>query len=164
MYAVIKTGGKQYRVAPEDVLTIEKLSGEPGDVIEFGEVLMFGADGDPQIGAPFISGALVSAEVVEQGRADKIIIFKKRRRQNYRRRNGHRQDITTVRILEILTDGKKPKKSAAPKVKAETSPVDSQVEKPKAKTKKAQASEQPAETGAEPKPKAAKKPAKKSDE
>ncbi len=162
MYAVIKTGGKQYRVAPEDVLTIEKLAGEPGDIIEFGEVLMHGADGDPQIGAPFISGAMVSAEVVEQGRADKIIIFKKKRRQNYRRRNGHRQDITTVRILEILTDGKKAKKSAAPKAKAE-SPTDISAEKPKAKAKKAQASDQPADAS-DTKPKAAKKPAKKSDE
>lgn len=160
MYAVIKTGGKQYRVAPEDVLTIEKLAGEPGDIIEFGEVLMHGADGEPQIGAPFISGAMVSAEVVEQGRADKIIIFKKKRRQNYRRRNGHRQDITTVRILEILTDGEKAKKSASPKVKAEAAPANLSAEKPKAKAKKAQADQPDADA----KPKAAKKPAKTSDE
>ncbi|MDZ4790102.1 MAG: 50S ribosomal protein L21 [Hyphomicrobiales bacterium] len=160
MYAVIKTGGKQYRVAAEDTLIVEKLAGEPGDVIEFGEVLMHGADGEPTIGTPFVSGAMVSAEVVEQGRADKIIIFKKKRRQNYRRRNGHRQDITTVRILEILIDGKKAKQSATPKAKAETA----MAETPKAKPKKAPASDQAVDASAEPKPKAGKKPAKQSDE
>lgn len=158
MYAVIKTGGKQYRVAAEDTLIVEKLAGEPGDVIEFGEVLMYGADGEPTIGAPFISGAMVSAEVVEQGRAEKIIIFKKKRRQNYRRRNGHRQDITTVRILEILTEGKKANKSTTPTARAETAAIDAPVaEKPKAKPKKAPAPEQASEATAEPKPKSGQK-------
>ena len=101
MYAVIKTGGKQYRVAADDVLTIEKLTGEPGDKIEFGEVLMVGGD-SVKIGAPLVSGALVKAEVVEQTRGPKVIAFKKRRRKNSRRKRGHRQDQTTVKITEII--------------------------------------------------------------
>jgi large subunit ribosomal protein L21 len=101
MYAVIKTGGKQYRVAADDVLTVEKLAGEPGAKIEFGEVLMLGGD-SPKIGAPLVSGALVKAEVVEQTRGPKVIAFKKRRRKNSRRKRGHRQDLTTVKITEII--------------------------------------------------------------
>ena len=101
MYAVIKTGGKQYRVAADDVLTIEKLVGEPGDKIEFGEVLMVGGD-SVKIGAPLVSGALVKAEVVEHTRGPKVIAFKKRRRKNSRRKRGHRQDLTTVKITEIV--------------------------------------------------------------
>ena len=108
MYAVIRTGGKQYKVAPEDVLQIEKIEGAAGEAVQFPDVLMVGGEGEPAIGAPLVAGAAVSAEVVEQGRGPKIIIFKKRRRQNYRRKNGHRQDLTTVRILEIFTDGKAP--------------------------------------------------------
>ncbi|WP_088345742.1 MULTISPECIES: 50S ribosomal protein L21 [Rhodomicrobium] len=113
MYAVIRTGGKQYKVAPDDLLVIEKIPGEAGDIVEFGEVLMLAGDGEPQVGAPLISGATVAAELVDQHRGEKIIIFKKKRRQNYRRRNGHRQYLSTVRITEILTGGEKPKKSAA---------------------------------------------------
>jgi len=113
MYAVIRTGGKQYRVAPDDVLDIEKIPGQAGDIVEFGEVLLLGGDGEPQFGAPLISGATVAAEVVEQHRGEKIIIFKKKRRQNYRRKNGHRQSLTLIRVTEILTDGAKPNKSAA---------------------------------------------------
>lgn len=101
MYAVIKTGGKQYRVAADDVLTVEKLAGEPGAKIEFGEVLMVGGD-SVKIGAPLVSGALVKAEVVEQGRGPKVIAFKKRRRKNSRRKRGHRQELTTVKITEII--------------------------------------------------------------
>jgi large subunit ribosomal protein L21 len=101
MYAVIKTGGKQYRVAADDVLTVEKLAGEPGAKIEFGEVLMLGGD-SVKIGAPLVSGALVMAEVVEQTRGPKVIAFKKRRRKNSRRKRGHRQDLTTVKITEII--------------------------------------------------------------
>jgi large subunit ribosomal protein L21 len=108
MYAVIRTGGKQYRVAPQDVLQIEKIEGAAGDAVRFADVLMVGGEGEPRFGSPLISGAAVSAEVVEQGRGPKIIIFKKRRRQNYRRKRGHRQDLTTVRILEILADGHTP--------------------------------------------------------
>ncbi len=103
MYAVIKTGGKQYRVAADDVLTVEKLAGEPGAKIEFGEVLMVGGNGaGVKIGAPLVSGALVKAEVIEQGRGPKVIAFKKRRRKNSRRKRGHRQELTTVKITEII--------------------------------------------------------------
>jgi len=103
MYAVIKTGGKQYRVAADDVLTVEKLAGEPGSKVEFGEVLMVGGNGaGVKIGAPLVSGALVKAEVVEQGRGPKVIAFKKRRRKNSRRKRGHRQELTTVKITEII--------------------------------------------------------------
>lgn len=102
MYVVIKTGGKQYRVAAEDVLTIEKVAGDAGATIEFAEVLMVGGGGAPKVGAPYVAGARVTAEVVEQGRGPKVIAFKKRRRKNSRRKRGHRQELTTVRIKEIV--------------------------------------------------------------
>ena len=102
MYAVIKTGGKQYRVAAEDTLTIEKIVGAVGQAVEFGEVLMVGAEGSVRVGKPMLAGAKVTAEVVEQGRADKVIAFKKRRRKNSRRKRGHRQEQTTVRIKSIV--------------------------------------------------------------
>ena len=102
MYAVIKTGGKQYRVATDDVITIEKLDGDNGSTIEFTEVLLIGGSGDPKIGAPFISGAKVVAELVEQARGPKLIAFKKRRRKNSRRKKGHRQDLTKIRITNII--------------------------------------------------------------
>jgi large subunit ribosomal protein L21 len=102
MYAVIKTGGKQYRVAADDLLTIEKVAGEAGATVEFTEVLMLAGSGEPKLGAPTVSGAKVTAEVVEQGRARKVIAFKKRRRKNSRRKRGHRQHETTVRIKEII--------------------------------------------------------------
>lgn len=103
MYAVIKTGGKQYRVAKNDVITIEKLAGEAGGSVEFGEVLMLGGD-EPKVGSPLVAGAKVVATVLEQVRGDKVIIFKKRRRKNYRRRTGHRQYHTVVRIGDILAE------------------------------------------------------------
>jgi len=102
MYAVIKTGGKQYRVAAEDVVTVEKVAGDAGATVEFTDVLMIAGSGDPKIGKPTVSGAKVTAEVVEQGRAAKVIAFKKRRRKNSRRKRGHRQEQTTVRIKEIV--------------------------------------------------------------
>ena len=102
MFAVIKTGGKQYRVAANDVLTVEKLSGEAGAKIEFTEVLMVGVGADASIGVPFVEGAVVTAEVVEQGRAKKVFAFKKRRRQNSKRSRGHRQHHTVVRITDIV--------------------------------------------------------------
>ena len=102
MYAVIKTGGKQYRVAANDTLRVEKIAGEAGATVEFNEVLMVGGEGAPKIGTPFLSGAKVTAEVVEQGRADKVIAFKKRRRKNSRRKRGHRQELTTVKIRDII--------------------------------------------------------------
>ena len=102
MYAVIKTGGKQYRVTAEDVLTIEKIAGEAGAVVEFTDVLMVAGDGEPKLGTPLLAGARVTAEVVAQGRAPKVIAFKKRRRKNSRRKRGHRQEQTTVRIKDII--------------------------------------------------------------
>jgi large subunit ribosomal protein L21 len=101
MYAVIKTGGKQYRVAQNDLLEIERLPGDNGATIEFSEVLMLGGEGTATIGAPFIKGAKVTAELVDQTRGPKLIAFKKRRRKNSRRKKGHRQDLTLVRITSI---------------------------------------------------------------
>lgn len=114
MFAVIKTGGKQYRVAEDQKLEIEKIQGEPGQIIQIGDVLMLGGD-TPQFGSPTISGASVAAEVLSQGRGPKIIAFKKRRRKNSRRKRGHRQEFTLIRITEILTEGAKPTKAAKPK-------------------------------------------------
>ncbi|HEY1798078.1 MAG TPA: 50S ribosomal protein L21 [Stellaceae bacterium] len=101
MYAVIRTGGKQYKVAQDDLITVEKLAGDPGTTIELGEVLMVGEGADITTGAPLIAGASVSATLVEQRRGPKIIVFKKKRRQNYRRKNGHRQYETVLRITGI---------------------------------------------------------------
>jgi large subunit ribosomal protein L21 len=113
MFAVIRTGGKQYRVAPNDVIKVERLPGAAGEVIELAEVLMLG-DGDKvTVGAPLVGGACVGASVIAQGKSDKVLVFKKKRRHNYRRKNGHRQDLTILRITEILTDGQKPSKTAA---------------------------------------------------
>ncbi|MFO1075481.1 MAG: 50S ribosomal protein L21 [Geminicoccaceae bacterium] len=100
MYAVIKTGGKQYRVAKNDVIKIERLDGDVGAEITFPEVLMVGGD-NPVVGAPIVAGASVTGTVLEQAKGDKVLIFKKRRRKNYRRRNGHRQLLTVVRIADI---------------------------------------------------------------
>ena len=100
-YAVIRTGGKQYRVAPGDVLRIERLDGEVGAKVEFPEVLLTAADGAIRVGRPLVDGVCVRAEIVAQGRDRKVLIFKKKRRKNYRRRRGHRQSITTVRVTEI---------------------------------------------------------------
>ncbi len=118
MYAVIKTGGKQYKVAENQIVVVEKLPAAAGDSVAFDQVLLVGEDGKTTLGAPFVAGASVTAEVVEQARGDKIIVFKKKRRQNHRRRNGHRQHETVVRITEILTDGKTPTKTAKPKAEA----------------------------------------------
>jgi large subunit ribosomal protein L21 len=177
MYAVIRTGGKQYKVAPEDVLQIEKIDGAAGDAVQFADVLMIGGEGEPAVGAPLVAGAAVSAEVVEQGRGAKVIIFKKRRRQNYRRKKGHRQDLTTVRILEIFTDGKapvlaakegsepageaKPAKARANKPAAAAgaeAPANVAAPAPEAQVTKAKAAKPKAEEGAEPKAAAPKKP------
>ena len=101
MFAVIRTGGKQYRVSPNTVLKVEKLEAEPGTTITFTDVLAVGGDGTLTIGAPIVAGASVVANVIAQDRLDKVIIFKKRRRQNSRRRNGHRQHVTVLRVSEI---------------------------------------------------------------
>ena len=102
MYAVIRSGGKQYKVTANDVISVETLAGTAGATIEFTEVLMVGGGGKTAVGAPLVEGAKVMAKVLEQARGDKIVIFKKKRRKNYRRRTGHRQNLTVVRIGEIV--------------------------------------------------------------
>ena len=148
MFAVIRTGGKQYRVAAEDVIKVEKVKGDPGEIVQFGEVLVVGGDA-VTLGEPTIAGASVAAEVLEQGRGAKVIAFKKRRRKNSRRKRGHRQEFTLLRVTEILTDGAKPTVTARAK--------------PERKPKPAVAASEDgddAEESAAPKAKAAKKPAK----
>ena len=143
MYAVIRTGGKQYKVAENDVVELERLSGDAGEQVSFGEVLAVGGEDGLTLGAPLVAGAQVAGEIVEHSRSATILVFKKRRRQNSKRSRGHRQEHTVVRITEILTDGKAPSKKAAPK-------------KTKAKA------EAPAEAAAEAAaPEAAEKPARK---
>ncbi len=169
MYAVIRTGGKQYKVAPQDVLQIEKIEAAAGDAVSFLEVLMVAGEGEPRIGSPLVSGAVVSAEVVEQGRGPKIIIFKKKRRQNYRRKNGHRQELTTVRILGIAADGaveaanstaaaKASAKSKKSEAEAAQPALEGEAKKPRAKAAAAAASVPDAESAK--KPRATKKAAK----
>jgi len=165
MFAVIKTGGKQYKVAKDDVIVVEKLAGDAGDVVAFESVLMFGEGAEAKSGTPFVEGVCVAGEVVEQTRGDKIIVFKKKRRQNYRRTNGHRQDLTVVRITDILTGGEKPqarpKKAAEPK--AEGEPKAKKAPAKKAAPKKAAAKKTTAKKAAAKKP-AAKKAAKKKED
>ena len=124
MYAVIKTGGKQYRVAPDEKIQIEKLIGKAGDQVEFTSVLMVSNGASVDIGAPFVTGATVVGEIASQDRGPHIIIFKKRRRKHYRRKNGHRQDLTSVTIREILLGGARPsQKAAAPAAATLAAPV-----------------------------------------
>lgn len=175
MFAVIKTGGKQYKVSKDDVLTVETLAGQPGDLIQVGDVLMLGEDGqEPTVGAPVVDKAAVFAEVLDQTRGKKILVFKKQRRQNHRRKNGHRQNLTVLRIEAISPTGEKPafeakpKKVATPKVEAAVDDDgDAPVKKAKTKAKaapkkaapKAKAAVKPksaAKTKSESKPKAAK--------
>ena len=101
MYAVIKTGGKQYKVQKDDVIRVEKLKVEAGKTVTLDQVLMLNDGKKTTIGAPVVAGAKVTAEVIEQTRSDKVIVFKKKRRQNYRRKNGHRQNLTVLRIKDI---------------------------------------------------------------
>jgi large subunit ribosomal protein L21 len=114
MYAVIRTGGKQYRVAPDDVIEIERLAAGTGDQVEFNEVLMVAGEGGISFGAPLVAGATVAGEVTALTRGPKLVIFKKKRRKHFRRKNGHRQDLMEVRITEILTGGQKPAQRAEP--------------------------------------------------
>ncbi len=117
LYAIIETGGKQYRVAENDVLKIEKLDAEVGSVVQFDKVLVLAAEnGMVRLGNPLVSGAKISAEVMEQKKDTKIIVFKKKRRHNYRRKNGHRQLITVVRILDVSGNGSVEKKTVAKKI------------------------------------------------
>ena len=101
MYAIIKTGDKQYKVAANDVIKVEKIAAQAGDTVKLEEVLMVAGDGAPKVGAPLVKGASVTAEVLEQAKGDKVIVFKKKRRHNYRRKNGHRQNLTVLRIKDI---------------------------------------------------------------
>ncbi|MBZ9736503.1 50S ribosomal protein L21 [Mesorhizobium sp. CA18] len=151
MFAVIKTGGKQYRVAANDLLKIEKLEAKVGDIVEIGNVLAHGEGENVTFGAPFVDGALVTAEVVEQGKNRTVIAFKKRRRQNSRRKIGHRQLLTTVRIAEILLGGAKPSKKAAAKAEAKAPEAKAEV----AAEAKAEAAPKEAKAKKEPKSEAA---------
>jgi len=152
MFAVLKTGGKQYRVAAGQVIKVEKLDGEVGSTIKFDEILMVGDDKGVKVGEPLIAGASVSAEVLEQTRAPKIIVFKKKRRHNYRRKKGHRQNITVLRVTDIL-------KTAAKKAPAKK--VEAPVEAKEAPAKKAPAKKAPAKKAATKTTTAKKAPAKK---
>jgi large subunit ribosomal protein L21 len=114
MFAVIKTGGRQYRVVPDDVLEIGKIAGEVGTIVQLGEVLVLGGD-TPVLGLPLVAGASVAAEVLDHKRGPKVISFKKRRRKNSKRKRGYRDEITVLRITEILADGKKPTVGPRPK-------------------------------------------------
>jgi large subunit ribosomal protein L21 len=165
MFAVIKTGGRQYRVVPDDVLEIGKIAGDVGTIVQLGEVLLVGGD-QPVLGVPTVAGATVAAEVLQHKRGPKVISFKKRRRKNSRRKRGYRDEITVLRITEILTDNAKP--SIGPRPKREKpvapAPVDGDDEAPKAVKKKAAPKKAVAKAAAKPraKPAAAKKTAAKS--
>ena len=147
MFAVIKTGGKQYKVAPNDILRIEKIAGEPGDTVALESVLMLETEAGLTLGTPLVEGASVAAEVVEQGRGPKIVVFKKKRRKYHRRRNGHRQDLTVLRVTEILTDGQKPTPTKA-KAKAAKAPAP-EAKQPESQETESQETESQ-ETGAKP--------------
>jgi large subunit ribosomal protein L21 len=125
MFAVIKTGGRQYRVVPDDVLEIGKIAGDVGTIVQLGEVLVVGGD-SPVLGVPTVAGASVAAEVLDHKRGPKVIAFKKRRRKNSRRKRGYRDEITVIRVTEILTDGKSP--SIGPRPKREKAPPKAKAE------------------------------------
>jgi len=165
MFAVIKTGGRQYRVVPDDVLEIGKIAGDVGTIVQLGEVLLVGGE-SPVLGAPTVAGASVAAEVLQHKRGPKVISFKKRRRKNSKRKRGYRDEITVLRITEILTNDNKP--TIGPRPKREkpvvATPVDGDDEAPKAARKKAPAKKPVAKkTAAKPraKPDTKKAPAKK---
>jgi large subunit ribosomal protein L21 len=155
MFAVIKTGGKQYRVAAQDMLKIDRLKGEPGEIVQFGEVLLLGGDA-VTLGSPTIAGASVAAEVLQQGRGPKIIAFKKRRRKNSRRKRGFRPEFTLVRITEILTDGQAPTMTASVRREnVKRAPVEAE-----AQDEADEGADAPVKAKAKGKAKAGKKPAK----
>ena len=129
MFAVIKTGGKQYRVAKDDLITVERLPGDSGDSVTLDNVLLLGGD-KTAVGSPTIEGASVVAEVVSQTRGEKIVVFKKKRRKGYRRTAGHRQLQTVLKVTDILTDGAKPKKAAKSEPKKAEKKADAKAEKP----------------------------------
>ena len=137
MFAVIKTGGRQYRVVPDDVLEIGKIAGDVGTIVQLSEVLLVGGD-TPVLGSPTVAGASVAAEVLQHKRGAKVIAFKKRRRKNSRRKRGYRDEITVLRITEILTDDKQP--TVGPRSKREkvaAQPSEGDDETPKSARKKA---------------------------
>ena len=137
MFAVIKTGGKQYKVTKDDMIVVETLAGEPGTTVRFEDVLMIGDDGKaPSVGTPFLEQAAVFAEVVQQTRGDKIIVFKKKRRTGYRRKHGHRQALTVLRITDISPTGRKAdtKSKAKAEPKTEAKPKKPATKAPAAKT------------------------------
>ena len=140
MFAVIRTGGRQYRVVPDDVLEIGKIAGDVGTIVQLGEVLLVGGE-SPVLGAPTVPGASVAAEVLQHKRGPKVIAFKKRRRKNSRRKRGYRDEITVLRITEILTNDNKP--TIGPRAKrekvVEAAPASGEAEEPKAAKKKATA-------------------------
>jgi len=138
MFAVIKAGGKQYRVIEDQVLKVEGVKGEPGTIVQLGDVIMLGGD-TPQIGSPMVSGASVAAEILDHVRGAKVIAFKKRRRKNSRRKRGHRQDFVLIRISEILTGGAKPTKGPKPKPEAKAKPAPSEDGDDEPKSRKKQA-------------------------
>jgi large subunit ribosomal protein L21 len=152
MFAVIKAGGKQYRVVAEDVIRIDRVEAEPGQVIEFGEVLLLGGD-TPTVGVPTVSGAMVAGEVLQHTRGDKVIAFKKRRRKNSRRKRGFRHDFSMIRITEILTGGAKPQQTPPPRPKREPKP------KLEGEALEAQEAKKAKKPAAKPRVKAAAKPA-----
>ena len=121
MFAIVRTGGKQYRVAAGDKIVVEKIGGEAGDKVTLGDVLLAGDGGDLKA----VEGLTVGAEIVAQAKGEKVIVFKKRRRHNYRRRNGHRQQHTILKILSVGKEEKKaaPKKAAAKKTEAKGAPA-----------------------------------------
>jgi large subunit ribosomal protein L21 len=137
MFAVIKTGGRQYRVVPDDVLEIGKIAGDVGTIVQLGEVLLVGGD-QPVLGAPTVAGASVAAEVLQHKRGPKVISFKKRRRKNSRRKRGYRDEITVLRVTEILTDNKQPTIGPRPKKEkpVAAAPADDNDEAPKKTVKK----------------------------
>jgi large subunit ribosomal protein L21 len=159
MFAVIKTGGRQYRVVPDDVLEIGKIAGEVGTIVQLGEVLLLGGD-TPVLGMPTVAGASVAAEVLDHKRGAKVIAFKKRRRKNSRRKRGYRDELTVLRITEILADNAKPSIGPRPKKeKVAPAPTEDGDEPPKAAKKKAPAKKTVAKAAA--KPAAKKAPARK---
>jgi large subunit ribosomal protein L21 len=166
MFAVIKTGGRQYRVVPDDVLEIGKIAGDVGTIVQLGEVLLVGGD-QPVLGAPTVAGASVAAEVLQHKRGPKVIAFKKRRRKNSRRKRGYRDEITVLRVTEILTDNATPSIGPRPKREKPVAPTpeDGDDEAPRATKKKAAPKKAVARAAARPraKPAAAKKTAGKSD-
>jgi large subunit ribosomal protein L21 len=159
MFAVIKTGGRQYRVVPDDVLEIGKITGDVGSIVQLGEVLVLGGD-TPTLGMPTVAGASVAAEVLLHKRGPKVIAFKKRRRKNSRRKRGYRDEITVLRITEILADNAKPSIGPRPKKEKVAAPVEDGDEAPKAAAKKPAAKAATSKAAAKPRAKApAKKPA-----